>query len=208
MRSRRSCLVVAVLLTPVWAHASGHNFDAMGSACLLHINPSQSQSASAAVAGVRSAAKAARRTFEPDPKVSGVYFLVAKTLNFYPKLSVLADATWNAHESGKQDRETLSQKTLLLGSRFEFLKRRVTPFVQILPLGLRVGNQDLIRKSGMSAVGGAVEWKLAGAEGAWGLRAGYDRLIYWKKKPQDRAYFGLVFRYYSHPETHGAKPSP
>ena len=195
--------VAALLLVPCSAYPSGHNFDMMASGSIVKFNDKPKK------AGISGTKSISRASDDEDPKITGLYFVIARTSHAHPKLAYMADASWNFNEQGDQGRKELTQVSLIVGPRVELLRRRLSPIVQVLPLGVRFGSKDIISTSGLSSVGAALECKFGkygksgqtGTEwkdGTWAARAGYDRLILWGKKPQDRFFLGIVFRYSDH----------
>jgi hypothetical protein len=218
MRSNRSCLVVAVLLTPVWAHASGHNYDVSVGATAAGARVRGTSSSTASTASVESAGKSASVTSIRDlldallggpPKdehAYGWHIMAAKTGGKGKVWAAAIDVTGHIGPKitdAAGDTKRFQQVTFMIGPRWEAPQKlgKMRVMLHAFPFGFRFDNQTGSTTASVTAVGLTAMFKFHyddDHESGWGTGVVYDHLFIWNQHPQDRLSAIATFRIANH----------
>lgn len=198
MRIRPFHFAIAVLFVPVFAQASGHNFDVSAGVSLIGTNATDS----APVAFAHSGSLAAVGDTANEPTLYGWHFVVARTFHAYKLWGVAADLSGHFLESdgdGSPSRRSIQQITFMLGPRWEtpprWGKGKARIMLHALPLGFRLDNQDSSSTAIVAALGASAEFKLHSTPSGIGLGVTYDRLFVKGSAGQNRVSILLTRRF-------------
>jgi hypothetical protein len=209
MDVRRSLVVILALLVPATAYASGHNFDvAFGGSLLALDSSSETAPTGAARQGIASASVTGPSDTHDKLHVLGWQVVAAHTLHNHRKWAIVGDMSGNfwvldkptspqGKSASQQDKPELQQITFMFGPRYESSAKRGTFLFHALPFGFRFDNQDSRTMTLAAALGGSFEWKVKSYEkSGMAFRAGYDRLLLYRAKAQNRFSLTALFRYH------------